>query len=248
MNPSDDPKPATFPQTRWTLVVSAGREDDTDSERALQSLCQDYWYPLYCYTRRRGSSASDAEDLTQGFFEHLLVQKELAGAAPEKGRFRSFLLTAFKHYITDEWRRSQAKKRGGRHTIVSFDQLEAEERFQAEPLDHETPESLFEQAWAKTLLASILKKLGEEQRAAGKEEIFEVIRPFVEWSMAIDSDYSKAAKSLDMTANAVRVMVFRTRQRYTELLRNEIAETVATPEEAASEMDHLFSVLRGDAA
>ena len=240
--------PGAFPQTRWTLVVTAGQETNADAAQALEKLCQDYWYPLYCYVRRRGYSPADAEDLTQGFFQHVLVRRDFAMADAARGRFRSFLLTALKHFLADEWDKSQAQKRGGHCTIVSIDQMAAEERFQAEPADDHTPEKCFEQSWAQTVLAQILEKLTEEQRKAGKEDVFRELSPFVAWSTAVDSDYSKAAIALGMKENAVRVQVFRLRKRYTEILRREIAQTVASPDDVAREIDDLFNALRGDAA
>ena len=248
MSDAPCPDPRAFPRTRWTLVITASQEEHADAEAALETLCRDYWYPLYCYVRRRGYSAEDSEDLTQSFFQRLLERRDFAIADAERGRFRSFLLASLKHFLSDQWDRSQAKKRGGDRTIVSFDQLAAEERFQAEPSDDQTPERLFEQNWAQTLLAHILDKLALEQREAGKEKLFNVIRPFVAWSTAVDSDYSEAAKALEMKENAVRVQVFRIRKRYTEILRQEIAQTVACAEDVAREMDYLFNTLRGDAA
>ena len=236
--------PGTFPNTRWTLVLSAGQDEGPEASVALETLCQDYWYPLYCYVRRRGYSAEDSEDLTQSFFQRLLERRDLAMADAEKGRFRSFLLASLKHFMADQWDRTQAKKRGGDRVIISFDQLAAEERFQSD----RTPDKLFAQNWAQTLLTHILEKLAMEQREAGKEKLFEETRPFVAWSTAVDSDYSKAAKALDMNENAVRVQVFRLRKRYTEILRQEIAQTVASKDDVAREMDYLFNVLRGDAA
>ena len=240
--------PGAFPNTRWTLVLSASEEDSPKASVALETLCQDYWYPLYCYVRRRGYSAEDSEDLTQSFFQRLLERRDFATADADKGRFRSFLLASLKHFMADQWDRTQAKKRGGDRHIISFDQLAAEERFQAEPSHEETPEKLFEQNWAQTLLAHILDKLAEEQRAVGKEEVFQEIRPFVAWSTAVDSNYRTAAKALGMSENAVRIQVFRLRKRYTEILRQEIAQTVASPDDVVREMDDLFSALRGDAA
>ena len=240
--------PGAFPPTRWTLVVTAGQEAHADAAAALEQLCQDYWYPLYGYVRRRGYQPSDAEDLTQGFFHRLLQRRDFAVADAERGRFRSYLLKALKNFLADEWDKTQAKKRGGGRMIVSFDQMEAEERYQAEPREEATPEKCFEQSWAQTILTQILEKLSGEQERVGKGEAFRELSPFVAWSTAVDSNYGSAAKALGMTENAVRVQVFRLRKRYAELLRETIAQTVLSPDQVAREMDDLFRALRGDAA
>lgn len=231
-----------FVTTHWSAVVAAGHSDTTRAHDALAYLCQAYWYPLYAYARRRGSSPHDAQDLTQEFFARLLEGNWVRQADRQRGRFRSFLLSAMKHFMAGEWNKAHAQKRGGRQPILSLDDDSAEHRYRLEPVDKATPESLFERGWALTLLDGVLARLEEEYRRDGKQALMEIMRP----ALTTDQeaiDYAAVAPKLGLTETAARVAVHRLRQRYRQLIRAEVASTVASPEEVEAEMHHLFEAL-----
>jgi len=230
-----------FSATRWTVVRNAARSDTTRARAALGGLCQTYWYPLYAYVRRRGYSAADAEDLTQGYFARLLALDSLAAVSREKGKFRSFLLAGLNHFLSDERDRAHAQKRDARRTI-SLDTESGETRYRHEPADTQTPERLFERQWALTLLETVVKRLHAEHEAAGKGPLFMTLR------FAITGDrhalpYAGLAAGLGMSEEAVRTTVHRLRQRYRQLLREEIAHTVASEAEIDEELRHLRRIL-----
>ena len=243
--PGDEPAPPRgyFATTQWTLVLHAGQGDSTGAREALAQLCQSYWYPLYAYARRRGNSPADAEDLTQGFFARLLERHSLAGVRREKGKFRSLLLAAFNHYLSDEWDRARAQKRGYGQ-VVSLDATLAEERFTREPADPLTPEKLFERKWAMTLLESAVQRLQGEYEAAGKGAWFAALRFGIAGEPG-EAAYSDIAKQLGVKEPALRVALHRLRERYRKVLRAEIARTVASEAEVDGEIQHLFAVLAG---
>lgn len=237
------PQPV-FVTTRWSVVLAAGHGDTTHARDALSHLCQTYWYPLYAYARRRGCSSHDAQDLTQEFFARLLAGKWLAQADQQRGRFRTFLLSAMQHFMANEWNRAHAQKRGGKDPILSLNDETAEQRYQREPLEKNTPESLFERGWALSLLNDVLRRLETEYASDGKREWMEAMRP----ALIADRDainYANIAGKLGMTETAARVAVHRLRQRYRRLIQAEVASTVAGPEEVAEEMRHLFQTLAG---
>lgn len=225
------------------MVLHAGRSDNTQARAALAQLCQTYWPPLYAYVRRRGYSPEDAEDLTQGFFAQLLKLNSLDQVGREKGKFRSFLLASINHYMSDEWDRAQAQKRG-HGQVVSLDVDAAETRMQREPADTLTPEKLFERQWATTMLETVVERLREEYEAAGKAELFMALR-FSILGERNDVPYTDLAATLGLREEALRVTVHRLRQRYRQLLRAEIAQTVATPAEVDDEIRQLFRALAG---
>lgn len=228
-----------FVTTHWSVVLSAQNKDSPKSAQALEELCRIYWYPLYAYARRAGHSATDAEDLTQVFFARLLEKDYLKSAAPEKGRFRSFLLVALKRYLADEWDRQHAQKRGGFASVVSIDQALAESRFASEPAHSLQPDVLFDRQWAVTLLERTLARLQEEYVASGRANLFEYLRG----CLAKDETglpYVEIAARLNLTEAAVKMAVHRLRARYREILEAEIAETVSSPEEIEDEIRHLF--------
>jgi RNA polymerase sigma factor (sigma-70 family) len=232
----------SFVTTHWSVVLAAGRGDTSRAFDALARLCQTYWYPLYAYSRRRGCSPHDAQDLTQEFFARLLAGNWVAKADRQRGRFRSFLLSAMKHFMANEWNRASAQKRGGGQPILSLNDDSAENRYRLEPAEKATPESLFERGWAVTLLEGVLARLDEEYRRAGKHAWMEALRP----ALTTDRDaidYAGTARALGLTETAARVAVHRLRQRYRQLIRAEVAGTVAAPEEVEAEMRHLFRVL-----
>lgn len=236
------PSDSTFRTTHWSAVWTARDKTSSQAQQALAELCQTYWYPLYAYIRRRGSDPLEAEDLTQGFFERLLEKDYLGDLTPGGGRFRSFLLTALKHFLANEWDRKQTLKRGGRAVTVSRDDQEAEKRYQLEPIDNITPETLFEQRWALTVLDRVLARLREEFVARHKAELFEGLKGFLSADQP-GGLYSEVAAKTGLKEGTVKVAVHRLRRRYGELLRAEIAETVHDPAEVESEVRHLISVL-----
>jgi RNA polymerase sigma factor (sigma-70 family) len=235
---------AVFATTHWSVVLAAARSDTTRAQAALARLCQTYWYPLYAYVRRRGYEAHDAQDLTQEFFARLLEHKWLAQADRERGRFRTFLLTAMSHFLANEWDKARAQKRGGAVQIVPLQLDSAETRYGQEPADPLTPEQCYDRRWALALLDEVLKELRQEHLAAGSLELFDTLKPCLVGDRQAQP-YAALGASLGMTEGAVKVAVHRLRQRYRQLLRDEIAQTVASPEEVTEEMRHLFTVLAG---
>ncbi|MBN2295606.1 MAG: RNA polymerase sigma factor [Pirellulales bacterium] len=231
-----------FMTTHWSLVLAAAGKEDTQSREALAGLCQVYWYPLYAFVRRHGYGPQDAQDLTQEFFLGLQEKDYLGGIDRSKGKFRSFLLVAMKHFLSNEWARAKTLKRGGGHKLVSLDTLSAEERYRREPEDNTTPEKLFERRWALTLLDQVLTRLSKEYETKGKQEMFEQLQG----CLTGDRDllpYAELASKLDMTEGAVKVAVHRMRQRYRGVLRDEISQTVADPAEIDDEIRQLFTAL-----
>jgi RNA polymerase sigma-70 factor (ECF subfamily) len=232
-----------FPMTRWSVVLSAREGDASRAKAALAELCEAYWLPLYAFARRTGKSAEDAEDLTQGFFVRLIEKDLFAKADAERGKLRSFLLGAFKNYLSDQRDKSRALKRGGGQEVFSIDAAEAEERFAQEPLDDESPDRSFERKWALVLLERVMQTLRKSYEDQGKGEVFAELHQY----LAPESGgpaYRKSAEHLGLTENAVRVAVFRMRQRYARELRQQIAETVQSEDEVAGEIDFLFQAVR----
>ena len=230
-----------FPTTHWTLVMRV-REGGAVRQTALEELCGLYWYPVYAFLRRRGHGQHDAEDLTQGFFAKLLGDKTFDAAQADKGRLRTFLLCSLDRHLVDQQRREGALKRGGGQRIIAFEELHAEERYALEPQDHRDPEWLFTRAWAQLLLDGVRDKLRESFAETGWAEVFTTLLPFLLMEDAPPS-YREVARKLDSSETAVRLLVFRMRAKFRDLLREEIARTVGTPEEVAGEMEWLKSVL-----
>ncbi len=225
--------PSQFPTTRWTLVVAAGDPHRKDARSALVSLCEHYWYPLYAYLRRGGYPADRAQDLTQEFFIRLLEGRYLDRADPEKGRFRSFLLTSLKFFVADEQDRHRALKRGG-GAVLSLEFSSGEERYQREPAHDETPERIFERRWALSLLDGVVEKLRNEFVQHGRPEHFERLKVFLLGQS--DAPYAALAQEMNTSEGALKVAIHRLRKRYRELFRQEIADTVADPAEVESEL------------
>jgi RNA polymerase sigma-70 factor (ECF subfamily) len=231
-----------FVTTHWSVVLAAGRGDSTRARDALAELCRSYWYPLYAYTRRRGCSPHDAQDLTQEFFARLLERQDLAQVSPERGRFRSFLLASLNHFLANEWDKARAAKRGGGQPLLRLDGASAEGRYALEPAGDDTPETLFDRQWALTLLERVLARLREEFGAAGKTRLFDRLKDSMAGERG-DAGYAQAAAELGMTEGNVKVAVHRLRKRYRERLREEIAQTVVSPAEVEEEIRHLFTAL-----
>ena len=237
----DSERKVDFATTHWSLVISAGTTDADDSRSALEWLCQAYWMPLYGYVRRRVTDANDAQDLTQAFFERLLDKNYLAEADPNRGRFRAFLLTSFKHFLANEWDKKKTAKRGGRQRILSLD-YEAGESWHASLTSDETDaELLFERQWANTVLTRVMQRLEREQERAGHARQFAILKSFIA-GRSEGTSIAKAASELAMKEAAARMAVSRLRDRYREILRAEIAETVTSPEDVDAEISHLFAV------
>lgn len=235
---------AVFATTRWSVVVSAGHQSSPDAETALETLCRTYWYPLYAFARRRGSSPEDAADLTQEFFARLLEKEFLRSADREKGRFRSFLLTMFKRFLSKEHDRAQALKRGGGRRRMSIDVEVGEQRYGYEPTDDWTPEALFERRWALTLLEQVINRLQGDYDAKGKRPLFDLCKPFLTGSGS-GPPYEEIARELAMNETAVRVAVHRLRERYREMLQQEVSQTIAETDAVEDELNHLRAALRG---
>lgn len=229
--------------THWSVVLTAAHSDTTQANAALANLCQTYWHPLYAYVRRRGYSPEDAEDLTQGFFAVLLERKAVATVSPDKGRFRSFLLASLNHFLSDEWDKARAQKRG-HGKVISFDTETAESWLDQMPSQNLTPEKAFELRWAITLLEQVYRKLAEEHRQQGKGELFDALRTTLAGASA-SAPYAELAVRLGMTAGAVKVAVHRLRQRYRALLRETIANTVASEAEVEEELRYLLRIVSG---
>jgi RNA polymerase sigma factor (sigma-70 family) len=231
-----------FLTTHWSVVLTAGRSDTSRSQVALEKLCRAYWYPLYAYVRRRGYSVEDAQDLTQEFFSRVLEHQWLARADQAKGRFRTFLLTAMERFLANEWDKVRALKRGGGQPNIPIQFETAETRYGVDPADTRTPEQAFEYRWAVALLAEVVSQLEEEFRARKQIETFTALKPCLLGDRC-SQPYADLAAKLGMDEGTVKVAVHRFRQRYRELLRAEIANTVSLPDEVDAEMHHLFNVL-----
>ena len=238
---------SSFATTHWSLVLAAGKGASADGQEALSALCQAYWYPLYAYVRRHGHQPDDARDLTQEFFARLLEKHYLQSADPERGRFRSFLLTAFQRFLSKERDRERAKKRGGGARPLPLDFEAGERRYGLEPAHEATAERIYEQRWALTLLDRVFARLRDEFDRAGKQKEFNSFKVYLTGEAGTPS-HREAAAELGMTEGAVKVAVHRLRRRYRDLVREEIAQTVAGPEDVDEELRHLFSALRSPAS
>jgi RNA polymerase sigma-70 factor (ECF subfamily) len=243
--PSGDGEVSRQPEfaiTRWSVVAAAGRNDTTQARSALEQLCRIYWYPLYAYVRRRGHSPEDAQDLTQEFFARLLENNWVARADRQRGRFRSFLLSAMSHFLSDEWDKARAQKRGGGTAPVPLQLDTAETRYGHEPADSVTPEQTYERRWALALLEEVLRRLRVEYEKAGRLELFTALNPCLVGERTA-LPYAELAAKLGVSEGTVKSAAHRLRQRYRELLRSEIAQTVAEPGEVDEELRHLFVVV-----
>jgi DNA-directed RNA polymerase specialized sigma24 family protein len=246
MNSDEDApavREASFQPTHWTLVLKAAQSNAPGAARALGELCQLYWYPLYVFARRRGRSPDDAKDLTQGFFLLLLDKRVLTAVDRQKGKFRSFLLATFQHYILGESDRARTLKRGGAIEFVSLDFQSAEGRYQQEPVDKTiTAEQLFDARWALTLLSRAMDLLHREYTVQGRAATFQNLRIFLENSDTPPS-YEAAARALGVGLGATKTLIHRLRKEYTAILRKEVARTVSDPGEVETEIHALCEAL-----
>jgi len=234
--------PGRFDTTHWSVVLRAGEDRSPQSAEALERLCRTYWPPLYAFIRRRGYNDEDAKDLTQKFFSRLLERRDLGGVDPRKGKFRTFLLTALTHFLANERDYAQAAKRGGGKKIISLDEAKTEEFYAPELASSLTPDRLFDARWALTVLEIALARLREEMSGNGKATQFDALRVYLTDEPA-EGRYAETAARLQTTTRAVAVAVHRLRQRYRELVRAEVGQTVATPLDLEQEMRHLFEAL-----
>lgn len=234
-----------FPRTRWTVVLQL-RENPGNPEgtRALEELCKMYWYPLYAYARRCGQAAEDAEDLVQGFFGRLVERDLFARADSGRGRLRSFLLGAFKNYMSEEWRQASRQKRGGGQVLIPIHSLPLEDLRECTGSENSTlnAESLFDRVWFDLLLENALKDLEAEYAARGKGDLFRKLQDFLAWNRK-EGKLAEVAATLQMSPGAVRVTILRMRQRFRELIERQISQTVRSPEEASEELAQLRRVL-----
>ena len=242
INPSKSQgKGAWFTTTSWSSL-DAIRSGTPQATEALENLCRKYWYPLYAYVRRVGNDAHDAEDLTQGFFQQVLEKNLLGGADRSRGKFRSYLLIALKFYLQNARAFRTAQKRGGGRILISLDDESPEARYVKEPSTEASPEKMFEQRWAMTILEHVQRQLQEDYEGRDKGDLFDALKGFLS-ETADMRDYNTVAERLGMKPNAVAVAVHRLRDRYRELVRVEVAQTVASPEDVDAEMQHFFTAL-----
>jgi RNA polymerase sigma-70 factor (ECF subfamily) len=234
-------KQVWFDATSWTTVREAGQPASPEADAARAKLCQAYWYPLYFYVRRLGHSPEDAQDLTQGFFSRLLEKNYVASADREKGKFRSFLLLLLKRFLAREWARANRQKRGGGVELIPLDLERTENRYVAEPADELSPDKAFDRRWAQVLLARVTDRLQAHCVAEGKAHLFAELRPFL--SGEGEEPYEAVARRLQIPKATLKVLVHRFRQRYGQVLREEIAPTVASPEEVEDEIRALLAAL-----
>lgn len=231
-----------FATTHWSVVLHAGRPDSPEAARALAELCRVYWYPLYAYVRRQGFDVPTAQDLTQDFFAKMLEKNYVGIADRKRGQFRWFLLTAFKCFLANEWDRARAQKRGGGLKPLSLDEMTAEERYRHEPADTLTADQLYDRRWALDLLDRARQRLREEYVAGGKAE--RLIPLDASLSGAEPSmDYAQAALQLGVSEPALRQEAHRFKKRFGQLLREQVAQTVAQPDEVAGELRYLIDVV-----
>ncbi|HEY9173427.1 MAG TPA: sigma-70 family RNA polymerase sigma factor [Verrucomicrobiae bacterium] len=244
MTPGESPRRSAFVTTQWSAVLSAGRRDTAQSRSALEQLCRNYWPPLYAYVRRLGHSPHDAQDLTQEFFARLLENRMVARADPERGRFRSFLLASLKNFLSHEWEKARAQKRGGRSQILSLDLDTAESRCVQPAAPGSSPDQAYDRQWALALLDLVLRRLRKEYADCGRDDLFLALKESLSGGRS-EIPYRELGARLALSEGAVKVAAHRLRQRYRELLREEIAQTVAGPEEVEAELRQLFVALGG---
>jgi RNA polymerase sigma-70 factor (ECF subfamily) len=238
------PQSPLFATTHWSVVLTASDEASPQAEAALTRLCQSYWLPVYAFVRKRGHSPEQAQDLTQGFFANFLEKQHVMKADRERGRFRSFLMTSVENFLRNEHDRGQAQKRGGGRQIVSLDEQDAEARYLCEPTTETDPAKAFEQRWAATLLQTVLSRLQAEFGDAGRAELFDALQAHL-WGDTDSTPYPELAERFGLTLANVKTTAHRLRQRYRELLREEIAHTVSLPSQIDDEIRHLMKVVSG---
>ena len=234
---------STFPTTHWSIVLHAGSGSESQARSALETLCRQYWYPLYSFVRRQGRPHHEAEDCTQEFLARLLAGDGVARARPELGRFRTFLLTALRNFLTNEWHRAQAEKRGGGVAPLTLELQGAEDRFSSEPADPGlTPEQAFDRNWARGMLARAMSRLQLEYQVTWRGELFDALTPFL-WGNPTGEPAAKAAERLGMNGPAFTMALHRLRRRFGESLREEVAATVAERADVDEELHYLIATV-----
>ena len=233
---------ASFATTHWSVVAQSALTDVPEAETALAQLCEMYWAPIYSFVRRRGYAAPDAQDLTQSFFVYFLRTKAYTRTDQLQGKFRCFLLASVKHFLANDWDRSQAIRRGGEFQFVPLDQKTAEALYDAARASDSTAERLFDSRWAKTLAGNALNSLRNELQSEGKLDLFEQVKSFLAGDSAIPS-YDEASVRIGLPRATVKTHVHRLRQRYRQIVRREIARTVSSPHEVDDELHYLYRVL-----
>jgi RNA polymerase sigma factor (sigma-70 family) len=245
-NPTEDESvvrtAAQFATTHWSTVLAAGDSASPESQAALEKLCLQYWFPLYAFVRRKGYSPEDAQDLTQSFFASMVERHAFARADGRRGRFRTFLLSALQNHLRMERRARVAMKRGSGFPMLSWDAINAEERYRGLLIENSTPERIFERRWAMALFETVLAKLRQEFVRGGKAEVFDRFREHV-WASEETTPYGELAREVGVPAGTLRMTVYRMRLRYRELLREEVAQTVAEPSEVESELRYLIGIM-----
>lgn len=231
-----------FATTQWSLIHNAADSANPEFREAMAELCRTYWSPVYTYIRCGGKDAESAQELTQGFFTQLLEKKFIRDAEEGRGRFRSFLLTSVKHYVANEWDRSQTLKRGGAVSILQLDFETEESTLSLEPVERETPETVFEKRWAVSVLKQTMERLDLEMKQAGKQQTFQRLRPLLT-GMTLETPYSEIAAELEMTEGALKVTIHRLRKKFGKLLRQEVSRTLSDPTLLDEEMRFLQSAL-----
>lgn len=219
-----------FPTTRWSVVRHALQAPDEQSSRALGSLCEAYWFPLYAYVRRSGKSSHDAEDLVQGFFEQLLRTGSLGSADPDRGKLRTFLLTCLRNYLSDQFDKENAAKRGAGRPPISLDEESARTRYEKCSVDTATPDEIYQRQWALAVLEQALQQMRTEFSARGEETAFEVFRPFLGFGTGPEQSYEEVAQKLGLSTGTAKSRVFRLRQRWRDLVREEVGRTLGDPD------------------
>ncbi len=230
-----------FRTTQWSLILIAADTSSPEAREALAKLCEKYWPPLYAFVRRLGHQPEDAQDLVQGFFANLIEKNYLQDVNRERGRFRSFLLAALKHYMANEWQRRKAQKRGGGQTLLSLDLQSAEDFYKIEPVDSLTPERIYERRWVMSLLEQTVGILRQDFVRQGKEDLFDVLKPF----LTVDEErlsYEELSRRCNMSEGAVKTTVHRLRRQFGELLRKTIANTLSNPGDLDDEIRYLFTI------
>ena len=235
-------RPQLFATTHWSIIITAGDESSPEAQEALEKLCRTYWYPIYAYVRRQGHNPEDAQDLTQAFFARFLEKRYFRLANRDRGRFRTFLLTSLKNFLVNEWEHAHAAKRGGGATHLPLDSLVAENLYSFEASLDFNAEKIYERAWAMAALERVRARLQQEYAAKGKKEYFAQLESFLPGEKS-ELSYAEAARRLGRSEGSLKSDVHRLKNRYGEVLRSEIAQTVSTPAEIDDEVRHLIRVL-----
>ena len=232
-----------FQITQWSMVLAANQADSPKAEEALSRLCQNYWYPIYVFIRRRGHEAEPAKDLTQEFFTRLIAKQYLRIADRERGRFRTFLMSCVDHFLSNEHKKENTLKRGGNFTFLPLKESSAEDWYQAEPADEMSPDKLLDRRWALTLLELCLEQLKEEYAKSGKADLFDALQGCLSGAKEAPASFAEIGMQLGLSEGAARQAAFRMRSRFGELLRQGVAQTVANPQDLEEELKHLRTAL-----